>query len=798
MALIILNPSKSLNKAYRKQKPHRTEFDNFKLHLHTLLESINEKESEEYNKNLVRDFLLNTFYTDFNVNTKGNTDLAVYLKKTNKVGIIVETKSPSNNSEMVRKDDINKKAMHEAMLYYLRERIEEKNDEIKNIIITNNYQWFIFDAQVFEKLFYKNNGLKTNYESWNTNQKVSSNTAHFYNEIAKPFLINLQDDIPFSYFDLNEYRTQLDNDKKLIPLFKVFSRAHLLKESFANDSNSLDKQFYNELLHIIGLEETKEGSKKVITRKAESKRESGSLLENTINILKTEDSLSYISNRESFGEAPEEQIYNLALELNITWVNRILFLKLLEGQLLTYHKGNKDYKFLDDTKLTEYDDLYELFHKVLALSIDERDKEIKTKYQFVPYLNSSLFEISKLERDSIRISQLQDHAGLSILSQTKLRDNLNKKRSGTLPTLTYLLQFLDAYDFATESTGNKIQEEGKTLISASVLGLIFEKINGYKEGSFFTPGFITMYMARETIRRAVVQKFNATLNANYKDFEELKTEIDTTKDGREKANSIINSLKICDPAVGSGHFLVSALNEIIVVKSELGVLIYNDGRHVQDYSVDIENDELIITDVETEDIFEYHLNDKNNIIAPLQNLQETLFHEKQTIIENSLFGVDINPNSVNICRLRLWIELLKNAYYNDANGYKELQTLPNIDINIKQGNSLVSRFDVSDTKFTKGDKRTLEEYKLNVAAYKNVNNRIARKELKDSIDRIKTKFIGLASDPLRKEKDKLTKLASDLHNLNSELFGADNEKSKVKQLKLEKDIEKLSKTIEQK
>jgi adenine-specific DNA-methyltransferase len=58
----------------------------------------------------------------------------------------------------------------------------------------------------------------------------------------------------------------------------------------------------------------------------------------------------------------------------------------------------------------------------------------------------------------------------------------------------------------------------------------------------------------------------------------------------------------------------------------------------------------------------------------------------------------------------LWIELLKNAYYNDANGYKELQTLPNIDINIKQGNSLVSRFDVSDTKFTKGDKRTLEEY----------------------------------------------------------------------------------------
>ncbi len=796
MALIILNPSKSINKAFRKQKPHRAQFDNFKLQLKNLLGSINERESEEYNKNLVRDFLSNTFYNDFNVNTKGRTDLVVYLGKTNKIGIIIETKNPSNNSEMVRSNDVNKKAMHEAILYYFRERIEEKNDEIKNIIITNNFQWFIFDAQLFEKLFYKNKSFKDNYISWNENQKVSSNTDHFYNEIAKPFLENLKDDISFTYFDLKEYRTHLDNDKKLIPLFKVFSRTHLLKESFANDSNSLDKQFYNELLHIIGLEERKEGSKKVINRKKESKREAGALLENTISILKTEDSLSYISNPESFGETPEEQIYSLALELNITWINRILFLKLLEGQLLTYHKGNKDYKFLDEIKLKEYDDLYELFHKVLALSINERDAEIKSKYKFVPYLNSSLFEISKLERNSIRISQLQDHADLSILKQTKLRDNLNKKRSGALPTLTYLLQFLDAYDFATESNGNEIQEEGKTLISASVLGLIFEKINGYKEGSFFTPGFITMYMARETIRRAVVQKFNTTLNVNFKDFEELKTEIDTSKVGREKANSIINSLKICDPAVGSGHFLVSALNEIIVVKSELGVLTYTDGRRVLDYNFEIENDELIITNFETENIFEYHLNDKNNTIPHLQNLQETLFHEKQTIIENSLFGVDINPNSVNICRLRLWIELLKNAYYTNANGNKELQTLPNIDINIKQGNSLVSRFNISDTQFAKGDKRTLEEYKLNVAAYKNVNQKAARKELKDSINNIRTKFIGLASDPLFKEKEKLTKLASDLHGLNIELFGADNKKSEAKQIKLESDIKKLSATIE--
>ncbi|WP_293079019.1 hypothetical protein [Okeania sp. SIO3B5] len=57
-------------------------------------------------------------------------------------------------------------------------------------------------------------------------------------------------------------------------------------------------------------------------------------------------------------------------------------------------------------------------------------------------------------------------------------------------------------------------------------------------------------------------------------------------------------------------------------------------------------------------MFEYYPNNQER-----QRVQETLFHEKQTIIENCLFGVDINPNSVKICQLRLWIELLKNAYY---------------------------------------------------------------------------------------------------------------------------------------
>src|SRR5690606_34864295 len=219
-----------------------------------------------------------------------------------------------------------------------------------------------------------------------------------------------------------------------------------------------------------------------------------------------------------------------------------------------------------------------------------------------------------------------------------------------------------------------IQEENKTLINASVLGLIFEKINGYKDGSFFTPGMITMYVCRETLRQAVIKKFNETLNWNVQTFDELYNKIED----KNRANAIVNSIRICDPAVGSGHFLVSALNEMIAIKNDLKILQDKQGRILRDYHIEVENDELIVSD-DNGKLFEYHPTNKESA-----RVQETLFHEKQVIIENCLFGVDINPNSVKICRLRLWIELLKNAYYTTPT---TLETLPNIDINIKNGNS---------------------------------------------------------------------------------------------------------------
>jgi adenine-specific DNA-methyltransferase len=801
-----LKPRKALNKAFLKVKPNRTEIEGFKTNLIRLLDRTNDTESEEFHKNLVSDFLKDTYYKQNHfINTKGRNDLVIHNGNTagSTVGVILEAKKPTNKTEMVTAEKLNAKAFQELVLYYLRERITHKNLEVKHLIITNITEWFIFDATLFDRLFAQNKTLVKQFTDFEGGRLADTKTDFFYKQIAEPYISGLTGEIEFTYFNLQEYQRPLRNDDKtddtvLIALFKLLSPEHLLKLPFTNDSNSLDKRFYSELLHIIGLTETKEGGKKLIGRNKAGERNTGSILEDAIIQLDSLDKVGRLERPGQFGSTHEERLFNVALELSITWINRILFLKLLEAQLITYHRGDTSYSFLSLDKVKNYDDLNSLFFQVLARQHQDRNEDVKKTFERVPYLNSSLFEPTEIEQVTLFISNLKDDKAIPILSSSVLKDEQGKKRTGKLPTLAYLFEFLNAYDFSSEGA-EEIQEENKTLINASVLGLIFEKINGYKDGSIFTPGFITMYMSRETIRRAVVQKFNEAKGWSCGSFEELKEDIhDEIKAGNRKevrrlANIIINSLRIIDPAVGSGHFLVSVLNELIAIKSELKILVNANYDPLSAYTVEVVNDELIVTDEEGV-LFQYTPNNKES-----QRIQETLFHEKQTLIENCLFGVDINPNSVKICRLRLWIELLKNAYYKSPT---ELETLPNIDINIKCGNSLVSRFalDADLKQALKKSKWTIDAYRIAVDTYRNAQNKEQKREMERLIADIKSDFRSeiAKNDPKLKRK---AQLGGELYNLTMQqgLF-AESEKQKKERLakvaKLETALNSLETEIE--
>jgi adenine-specific DNA-methyltransferase len=805
MLLKVLTPSESLEKAYRLQACQREQIDRFKTHYTQLFSRINEQETEENIKGHLIDFLKEVYYKEsYLIATKGRADFVIHTgKEANApVGVLFEVKRPTNKGEMITRDNLNTKAMQELILYYFRERTRDKNSDLRYCVITNVYEWFIFDAALFERLFFKNPELAKEYKAWATGQKVSTTNDLFYNEIAKPFLAKLTDEVPFTYFNLKDFQKNISDThtpRALLHLYKILSPTHLLKLPAATDSNKLNPKFYAELLHLIGLEEVKDKGKKLIRRKSPDQQDEGSLLENTIIQLDTAGKLYHLPDRTQYGNSTDEQLFNVALELCITWINRILFLKLLESQLVNYHQQDRSYAFLNRDTIADFDELFKLFFEVLAKKPANRRASIQAKFGRIPYLNSSLFEISELEDATININSLDDSQTLPLFRNSVLNDNPAYKNTQYVPTLAYLFAFLDAYDFASESR-ETIQEKNRTLINASVLGLIFEKINGYKDGSFYTPGFITEYMCRETIRKAVVQKFSPLARAadrpnggKYDTITDIYNAV-----GRDfstdQANALINGLTICDPAVGSGHFLVSALNELIAIKSETG-------KRLKGYTVNVLNDELIVLD-DDETPFQYFLQATGKPTPERQRIQKTLFHEKQTLIENCLFGVDMNPNSVKICRLRLWIELLKNAYYTDESGFTELETLPNIDINIKQGNSLLSKFSLTEdlTDVFQKQKFSLKTYKNAVAAYKNVRDKDAKSELLRFIEDIKKQFRDkiINTDPRRKKLATLLGQRA-LLDTDTDLFGTTVRGNKmVKDPKLiEVEKVQLDKLIEQ-
>ncbi|ECX4022905.1 class I SAM-dependent DNA methyltransferase, partial [Campylobacter coli] len=627
---------------------------------------------------------------------KGNSGIDLALKKDKQIQVIVEAKLP-HSKEFFSQSKPNCKALHECILYYLRER-KALNSSLKHIIITDFYRFYIFKADLFEELFNKNKYFKEAFENFESkNSLFKGNTDEFYKECEKllsseKYLDSITRKDLFDEPSLKgvfiDIKPILEQEKpsfsKLKPLFKIFHKDFLLSEFNPNDANSLNNAFYKELLYILGLCESKQNSKLIITKSEESKEEQGTFYTAINSKLK-------------------EENFETILKLLILWLNRILFLKLIESNLVRFN-DDKNLKFLNFKKIPDFDKLSELFFEVLAR---EKSTRKKSEFAYLPYLNSSLFEKQSIE-NTLEISSLSNDLKLFYYKNTVLKDDKCKAKKGQVGLLEYLFEFLDSFDFGSDDEQSEILSQ-KELISSSVLGNVFEKLNGYKEGSFYTPSFITSYMCKESITKVVLDKFNAQFDLDAKDISELRKSL--RKEDKKAQKELLNSIKICDPAVGSGHFLVSALNVMLSIYDELNLFD-------EEFYLEVQNDEILITNRKGEFV-EYKRPHSDKDKAHL--IQKELFYTKKDIIENNLFGVDINPNSCEITKLRLWIELLKYSFYQsfEDENYHDLKTLPNIDINIKCGNSLVSYFETGKSlSHYPNIKERINKYKRIVKDYK--------------------------------------------------------------------------------
>ncbi len=679
-------PLKDFIKDDNSQEPKRETLENFEKEIKNLLENAPKKDDEEFQKKVINSFLEKTY--NYDCNTSGKIDSAIYVN--GEVWVLMEVKALNNKTEFPEsREKPLSKAFCQMVLYFLEEI--EKNNSLKHAIICNAHEFFLFDCVDLRLFLNDDKNIKKFYKNYAKKEGTDSSKPKFYKDLERYLQEDCQGKLRYTHFNLN------DDSEELFWIYQVLSQEVLLKQKKTIDANTLNKDFYNELLYILGLEEQKEKGK-IVIKPSGTKNSLSDALKKQYNHLDNDD----------------EKV----MALLIAWNNRILFLRLLESLLISFEHLKEP--FLTTKNFKDFNALNTLFFEVLAKKNNDRSLEKDNILGKIPYLNSSLFDKTPLESNGYEIKLLQNER-LEIYLNSILKKDEEIKKQKSLPLLEYLFAFLHAYDFTTTPTDIKerINTSESRLINPSVLGLVFEKLNGYKEGSFYTPSFITSYMCKESITKIVLDKFNQTYKTDCENLTELKNYLKNNykEDKRKEYLQVLLTLRVCDPAVGSGHFLVSALNEMVLIAYELGLI---ESLPIN-ATLELENDEILIKISDKPFIYTRPSSEEEKN----HQIQKELFELKKSIIENCLFGVDINPNSCEITKLRLWIELLKYSFYifEKGNNTNALETLPNIDINIKCGNSLISRFALKDkallkTKENKNLEYFIAEYKELVKIYK--------------------------------------------------------------------------------
>jgi Alw26I/Eco31I/Esp3I family type II restriction m6 adenine DNA methyltransferase len=322
------------------------------------------------------------------------------------------------------------------------------------------------------------------------------------------------------------------------------------------------------------------------------------------------------------------------------------------------------------------------------------------------------------------------------------KDNLDKKDIDfPYDYFKELMDFFAMYNFTIDENDPEDSEIG---IDPEMLGHIFENLleDNKDKGAFYTPKEIVQYMSQESVAQYL--KSHAP--------EELHTAIDSlikqrvvepilqNKENARQVNKALSAVKVCDPAIGSGAFPMGVLNVLF------------DCRHLL-YGFIGKNEDFSYAKV------------------------------KRDIIQNNIYGVDIEKGAVDIARLRFWLALVVDE--------NEPQPLPNLDYKIMCGDSLLHRFAL-DAPFQnvlkdynqKNDTHyTLDDYRQWVYDYTDISDHTQKDDFRKRIEDIKRAVKTELND---KEKGKIAKVRGAIDNLQMEdMFGGKKNEKKIKVLQKE-------------
>ena len=280
-----------------------------------------------------------------------------------------------------------------------------------------------------------------------------------------------------------------------------------------------------------------------------------------------------------------------------------------------------------------------LFFGIFNTESEQREKlfanehwsmDLLKQWEHLPYLNGGLFERDEVDKMNIR------------LPASLFND---------------LFTFLASYNFTVDENDPDDAEIG---VDPEMLGKIFESLleDNKSKGAFYTPKEIVRYMCKESLIAYLNEQCtmnNVQLSSAIRSFvenHELPGELEPYRDILDRA---LREVKICDPAIGSGAFPMGLLNELWRCREAIStspVVETCHGASLQD-----------------PDIFSR---------AAL----------KREIIENNIYGVDIERGAIDIARLRFWLSIVVDSDIPEA--------LPNFDYKFMQGNSLIESFEGVD------------------------------------------------------------------------------------------------------
>ena len=304
-----------------------------------------------------------------------------------------------------------------------------------------------------------------------------------------------------------------------------------------------------------------------------------------------------------------------------------------------------------------------------------------------------------------------------------------------------LMDFFAMYNFTIDENDPEDSEIG---IDPEMLGHIFENLleDNKDKGAFYTPKEIVQYMSQESVAQYLQSHTSDELHTAIDSLikQRVVEPIMQNKENARLVNKALSEVKVCDPAIGSGAFPMGVLNVLF------------DCRHLL-YGFIGKNEDFSYAKV------------------------------KRDIIQNNIYGVDIEKGAVDMARLRFWLALVVDE--------NEPQPLPNLDYKIMCGDSLLHRFALDapfqnvlkDYNQKNGTHYTLNDYRQWVYNYTDISDHTQKDNFRKRIEDIKR---AVKTELSKKEIGKIAKVRGAIANLQMEdMFGGKKNEKKIKALQKE-------------